>query len=86
MDCECTPVLQLKAYRQKAGKIETSHYKATVSRFRGRLTIKMDYYKLLGDLRTEGYPEVSLRLFELWVTNNIPLLLDSHCLEQHWTD
>lgn len=62
MDCECTPVLQLKSFRQKAGKVETSHYKATVSRFRGRLTVKMDYYKLFGDLKTEGYPEVNDRL------------------------
>lgn len=62
MDCECTPVLQLKAFRQKAGKIETSHYKATVSRFRGRLTVRMDYYKLFGDLKTEGYPEIRIAL------------------------
>lgn len=68
MDCECTPVLQLKAFRQKAGKVETSHYKATVSRFRGRLTIKMDYYKLFGDLRTEGYPEVGQIIYLFTVT------------------
>lgn len=75
MDCECTPVLQLKVFRQKAGKVETSHYKATVSRFRGRLTIKMDYYKLIGNLKTEGYPEVfqnsvllCIRIWELTMT------------------
>uniref|UniRef100_A0A1L8DKW2 Protein kinase c conserved region 1 n=1 Tax=Nyssomyia neivai TaxID=330878 RepID=A0A1L8DKW2_9DIPT len=62
MDCECTPVLQVKAFRQKSGKVETSHYKATVSRFRGRLTIKMDYYKLLGEMRCEGYPDIRIGL------------------------
>ncbi|XP_055693585.1 uncharacterized protein LOC129795997 isoform X16 [Lutzomyia longipalpis] len=62
MDCECTPVLQVKAFRQKSGKVETSHYKATISRFRGRLTIKMDYYKLLGDMRCEGYPDIRIGL------------------------
>ncbi|GAB0086889.1 uncharacterized protein DMENIID0001_011000 [Sergentomyia squamirostris] len=62
MDCDCTPVLQVKAFRQKAGKVETSHYKATVSRFRGRLTTKMDYYKLLGDTRIEGYPDIRIGL------------------------
>ncbi|XP_059622271.1 uncharacterized protein LOC132265573 isoform X2 [Phlebotomus argentipes] len=62
MDCECTPVLQVKAFRQKSGKVETSHYKATVSRFRGRLTTKMDYYKLLGEMRTEGYPDIRIGL------------------------
>ncbi|XP_055704931.1 uncharacterized protein LOC129802840 isoform X3 [Phlebotomus papatasi] len=62
MDCECTPVLQVKAFRQKSGKVETSHYKATVSRFRGRLTTKMDYYKLNGEMRTEGYPDIRIGL------------------------
>lgn len=81
MDCECTPVLQLKAYRQKAGKIETSHYKATVSRFRGRLTIKMDYYKLFGDMKTEGYPEVC-SCFDCNSYNiNNDLLLDPYRIE-----
>lgn len=86
MDCECTPVLQLKAYRQKAGKIETSHYKATVSRFRGRLTVKMDYYKLFGDLKTEGYPEVGgpcLPSEGLNVSDRSLFPLDPHRFEQY---
>lgn len=61
-DCETTPVLQVKAFRQKAGKVETSHYKATVSRFRGRVSTNINYNTLKGEMKTEGYPEVRVSL------------------------
>lgn len=52
------PVLQMKTYRQITGKVETSHYKATVSRFKGRLAANIHQLTLKGDMRVEGYPEV----------------------------
>lgn len=54
------PVLQMKTMRQKSGKFETSHYKVTVSRFRARMANAMNYNSLKGDMRVEGYPDVSL--------------------------
>ncbi|EDX07778.1 GD11432 [Drosophila simulans] len=42
-DCDAMPVLQVKTFRQKSGKVETSHYKVTVSRFRARMAIPMNY-------------------------------------------
>lgn len=59
MDIDSTPVLQIKAFRQKSGKVEISHYKATVSRFRGHLSTKINYLTLKGDMKVEGYPDVS---------------------------
>lgn len=56
------PVLQVKTFRQKAGKVETSHYKVTVSRFRARMTAPMNYNSLKGEMRVEGYPDVSICL------------------------
>lgn len=52
------PVLQVKTYRQKSGKVETAHYKATVSRLRARLVTAMSYNTLKGDMRVEGFPDV----------------------------
>lgn len=57
-DCEATPVLQVKSFRQKFGKVDTSHYKLTVSRFRGRMTANMNYNNLKGEMQVEGYPDV----------------------------
>lgn len=59
LDCEAMPVLQIKTYRQKSGKVETSHYKATISRLRARLAIALSYNTLKGDMRAEGFPDVS---------------------------
>lgn len=53
------PVLQVKTYRQKSGKVETAHYKVTVSRLRARLVTAMSYNSLKGDMRIEGFPDVS---------------------------
>lgn len=59
LDCDSTPVFQIKTHRQRGGKLETSHYKVTVSRLRARLTIKMSYNTLKGEMTIEGYPDVS---------------------------
>ncbi|XP_055383433.1 uncharacterized protein LOC129613411 isoform X2 [Condylostylus longicornis] len=62
MDCDAQPILQVKAYRQKNGKVETSHYKVTVSRFRGRLSINQNYNTLKGDMRVEGFPDIRIAM------------------------
>ncbi|XP_044571514.1 uncharacterized protein LOC6494440 isoform X20 [Drosophila ananassae] len=61
-DCDAMPVLQVKTFRQKAGKVETSHYKVTVSRFRARMAIPMNYNTLKGEMRVEGYPDVRIAM------------------------
>ncbi|SPP72687.1 blast:Protein kinase C-like 3 [Drosophila guanche] len=61
-DCDATPVLQVKTFRQKSGKVETSHYKVTVSRFRARMAIPMNYNTLKGEMRVEGYPDVRIAM------------------------
>lgn len=60
LDCDATPVLQIKTYRQKSGKLETSHYKVTISRLRAHLTINISYTTLKGEMKVEGYPDVSI--------------------------
>lgn len=57
------PVLQVKTFRQKSGKVETSHYKATVSRLRTRLITNVSYTTLKGDVRVEGFPDVSYAIY-----------------------
>lgn len=59
LDCDATPVFQIKTHRLRAGKLETSHYKVTISRFRARLSIKISYNTLKGEMTIEGYPDVS---------------------------
>lgn len=59
LDCDAMPVLQIKTHRQKSGKLETSHYKVTISRLRAHLSIKISYNSLKGDMTVEGYPDVS---------------------------
>ncbi|KQS62132.1 uncharacterized protein Dere_GG21949, isoform E [Drosophila erecta] len=61
-DCDAMPVLQVKTFRQKSGKVETSHYKVTVSRFRARMAIPMNYNSLKGEMRVEGYPDVRIAM------------------------
>ncbi|XP_034654098.1 uncharacterized protein LOC117892153 isoform X7 [Drosophila subobscura] len=61
-DCDAMPVLQVKTFRQKSGKVETSHYKVTVSRFRARMAIPMNYNTLKGEMRVEGYPDVRIAM------------------------
>ncbi|KAI8116898.1 Protein kinase C-like 3 [Lucilia cuprina] len=61
-DCDAMPVLQVKTFRQKAGKVETSHYKVTVSRFRARIANAMNYNTLKGDMRVEGFPDIRIAM------------------------
>ncbi|KAG7209895.1 hypothetical protein KM043_011496 [Ampulex compressa] len=61
-DCEATPALQLKAFRQKGDKVEISHYRVNVNRFRARLNVICITEKLLIDLKCDGWPEVKISL------------------------
>uniref|UniRef100_A0A1I8NUL0 Phorbol-ester/DAG-type domain-containing protein n=1 Tax=Stomoxys calcitrans TaxID=35570 RepID=A0A1I8NUL0_STOCA len=61
-DCDAMPVFQVKAFRQKSGKVEASHYKLTVSRFRARIANAMNYNTLKGDLRVEGFPDIRITM------------------------
>lgn len=60
-DCEATPALQLKAFRQHGDKVETSHYRVNVNRLRARLNVVCITEKLLIDLKCDGWPEVRTR-------------------------
>lgn len=61
-DCDCNPVFQAKAFYEVAGKSEVSHYKITVSRFRARLNLQINFITLKGILRVEGYPDIKLAI------------------------
>ncbi|XP_046425648.1 uncharacterized protein LOC124182418 isoform X2 [Neodiprion fabricii] len=61
-DCEATPALQLKAFRQRGEKVEASHYRVNVNRFRARLHLVCITEKLLLDLKCDGWPEVKVSL------------------------
>lgn len=58
LDSDSTPVLQIKAHRSRAGKVETSHYKVTISRLRARMNITISYNTHKGEMAVEGYPDV----------------------------
>lgn len=61
MDVESAIVLQVKAFRQVAGKTDVLHYRATI-RFKGHLSIAMNYMTLVGEMRVEGYPDVKINI------------------------
>ncbi|XP_049307001.1 uncharacterized protein LOC105228111 isoform X8 [Bactrocera dorsalis] len=61
-DCDAQPVLQVKTYRQKAGKVDTSHYKVTISRFRARMATAMNYNTLKGEMKVDGYPDIRVAM------------------------
>jgi C2 domain len=61
MDIETTIVLQVKAFRQVSGKADVLHYRATI-RFKGHLSIAMNYLNLVGEMRVEGYPDVKINI------------------------
>lgn len=87
LDSDSTPVFQIKAHRLRSGKIETSHYKVTVSRLRARLNIKMSYTTLKGEMAVEGYPDVRYLIFSKYFLLSLKSLnsfTDPHCHEQHW--
>lgn len=61
-DFEATPAFQLKCFRQRSEKVETSHYRVNVNRFRGRLNIFCVSEKLQADLKCDGWPEIKIAL------------------------
>ena len=83
-DCEATPALQLKASRRKADKLEVSHYRVNVNRFRARLNVICITEKLLLDLKCDGWPDVCIHIFtmffnsflcNLWLRGRVIILL-----------
>ncbi|XP_014248065.1 uncharacterized protein LOC106665824 isoform X4 [Cimex lectularius] len=71
-DCETTPALQLKVFRQKGEKVEVSHYRLNVNRFRARLNIVAITEKLLADIKCDGWPEVKVSLAQVGsIKNNL---------------
>lgn len=61
MDVESAIVLQVKAFRQVAGKTDVLHYRTTI-RFKGHLSIAMNYMTLVGEMRVEGYPDIKINI------------------------
>ncbi|KAJ3661257.1 hypothetical protein Zmor_005661 [Zophobas morio] len=61
-DCEATPAFQLKSFRQKGDKVETSHYRVNINRFRARLNIFCVSEKLQADVKCDGWPEIKVAL------------------------
>ncbi|XP_050555678.1 phospholipid transfer protein C2CD2L isoform X14 [Spodoptera frugiperda] len=61
-DCEATPAFQLKAFSQRGEKVEVSHYRVNVNRFRARLNVVCVTDKLTGELKCDGWPEVKVAL------------------------
>ncbi|XP_066256456.1 phospholipid transfer protein C2CD2L isoform X4 [Euwallacea similis] len=61
-DLEATPALQLKSFRQKGDKIDTSHYRVNINRFRARLNIFCVSEKLQADVKCDGWPEIKVAL------------------------
>ncbi|XP_068624307.1 uncharacterized protein [Battus philenor] len=61
-DCEATPAFQLKAFSQRGEKVEVSHYRVNVNRFRARLNVVCVTDKLTGELKCDGWPDVKVAL------------------------
>jgi len=61
-DLEATPAFQLKSFRQKGDKVDTSHYRVNVNRFRARLHIFCISEKLQADVKCDGWPEIKVAL------------------------
>ncbi|XP_075213106.1 uncharacterized protein LOC142319565 isoform X4 [Lycorma delicatula] len=69
-DCEATPALQLKVFRQKGEKVEVSHYRVNVNRFRARLSILAVTEKMLADVKVDGWPEIKVSLAQVGAIKN----------------
>lgn len=82
-DCEATPAFQLKCFRQKGDKVETSHYRVNVNRFRGRLNIFCVSDKLQVELKCDGWPEIKVALAPV---GNIKNNLDESQLQEVISD
>ncbi|KAL5285688.1 C2CD2 family protein [Megaselia abdita] len=61
-DCDAQPVLQIKTFRQKSGKIETGNYKVTIARLRSRLTAPISYNTLRGEMKIDGFPDIKINM------------------------
>ncbi|XP_025830079.1 uncharacterized protein LOC108736303 isoform X3 [Agrilus planipennis] len=61
-DCEATPAFQLKCFRQKGDKVDISHYRVNVNRFRARLNIYAVTEKLKVDIKCDGWPDIKVAL------------------------
>ncbi|XP_048488243.1 uncharacterized protein LOC105393438 isoform X3 [Plutella xylostella] len=61
-DCDATPAFQLKAFSQRGEKVEVSHYRVNVNKFRARISVVCITDKLTGELRCDGWPEVKVAL------------------------
>ncbi|CAH0547799.1 unnamed protein product [Brassicogethes aeneus] len=83
MDCEATPAFQLKSYRQKGEKVETSHYRVNVNRFRARMNIFCVSEKLQAEIKCDGWPEIKVALAPV---GNIKNNLDETHLQEVITD
>lgn len=64
-DCEATPAMQVKSFRQKGEKVETSHYRVNVNRFRARLNILCVTEKLQAELKCDGWPDIKISLAQV---------------------
>ncbi|XP_044731037.1 uncharacterized protein LOC123294036 isoform X2 [Chrysoperla carnea] len=69
-DCDATAALQLKCFRQKGEKVEISHYRVNINRFRARLNIVCISEKLLADLKCDGWPEIKINLASVGTIKN----------------
>ncbi|XP_046974329.1 phospholipid transfer protein C2CD2L isoform X3 [Vanessa cardui] len=61
-DCEAMPAFQLKAFSQRGEKVEVSHYRVNVNKFRARLHVICITDKLTGELKCDGWPDVKVAL------------------------
>ncbi|GLV42604.1 uncharacterized protein CBL_03343 [Carabus blaptoides fortunei] len=64
-DCEATPAMQVKCSRQKGEKVETSHYRVNVNRFRARLNVLCVTEKLQAELKCDGWPDIKISLAQV---------------------
>ncbi|KAJ8937073.1 hypothetical protein NQ318_009843 [Aromia moschata] len=82
-DCDATPAFQLKSFRQKGEKVETSHYRVNVNRFRARLNIFCVSEKLQASIKCDGWPEIKVALAPV---GNIKNNLDETQLQEVITE
>ncbi|CAG9761196.1 unnamed protein product [Ceutorhynchus assimilis] len=61
-DLDATPAFQLKSFRQKGEKVDTSHYRVDLNRFRARMNIFCVSEKLQASIKCDGWPEIKLAL------------------------
>uniref|UniRef100_A0A8D9EYW3 C2 domain-containing protein 2 n=2 Tax=Cacopsylla melanoneura TaxID=428564 RepID=A0A8D9EYW3_9HEMI len=69
-DCDATPAMQLKAFRQKGDKVDVSHYRVNVNKFRARLNILCITEQLKADVRADGWPEIKVMLAPVGTIKN----------------